>query len=197
MIDLVHTTLWHLASHSGIARSTDHAPTSINYSTWRHFRFRHTATMTSSSPSHVTRRRFRSQHTATLSPCVICGRHRVAAPYGLTTRNVAPPTSTARTCNHVISRCSHNAQRQVVNELSARAANTYCLRMLWTIAIFYALNDNSLKAYTHLCVDLSTGIHKRSLVISYFTVRLHVMQRAVLLSQFCPSVRQTRVLWQN
>ena len=34
-----------------------------------------------------------------------------------------------------------------------------------------------------------------------FTVRLHVMQRTVLLSQFCPSVclsvRQMRVLWEN
>jgi len=34
-----------------------------------------------------------------------------------------------------------------------------------------------------------------------FTVRLHVMQCTVLLSQFCPSVclsvRQMRVLWQN
>jgi len=30
-----------------------------------------------------------------------------------------------------------------------------------------------------------------------FTVRLHVMQCSVLLSQFCPSVCQTHVLWQN
>jgi len=32
-----------------------------------------------------------------------------------------------------------------------------------------------------------------------FTVRLHVMQRTLLLSEFCPclSVCQMRVLWQN
>ena len=37
--------------------------------------------------------------------------------------------------------------------------------------------------------------------LQVFTVRLHVMQRTVLLSEFCPSVcpsvRQMRVLWEN
>ena len=54
-------------------------------------------------------------------------------------------------------------------------------------------------------VQISCAVRQDKLIWVVFTVRLHVMQRTVLLSEFCQSVcpstrtsvRQMRVLWQN
>jgi len=46
--------------------------------------------------------------------------------------------------------------------------------------------------------ELSQRVDNRNVIDfikeTHFTVRLHVVQRTVLLSKFCPSVCQTRIL---
>ena len=70
-------------------------------------------------------------------------------------------------------------------------------------------NDCCSYAYTYneILRTLNSGYiwnktETKQFCFSFITVRLHVMQRTVLLSEFCPSVvrpsvRQMRVLWQN
>ena len=107
--DSVHAASQQLASPI-IHNNIDNAPASTDYSTLRHFRFRHSVVMTSSSTSHVTRR------TATRW---IYGRRRAVALYGRTRGNVAPPTSKVRTYSQkdrVISRSLHKPERQSVDD---------------------------------------------------------------------------------
>jgi len=49
----------------------------------------------------------------------------------------------------------------------------------------------------HYCSVWVLGVYAALSIIIIITVRLHVMQHMVLLSQFCPSICQARVLWQN
>ena len=49
----------------------------------------------------------------------------------------------------------------------------------------------------HYCSVWGLDVYAAFSIIIIITVRLHVMQRTVLLSQFCLPVCQTCVLWQN
>ena len=92
----------------------------------------------------------------------------------------------------------------------------FCLNAYWSLSHSVAIDckrrafgrlnlikvtaRKSDKTVTRSTADVPRSPSNETWLISAFTfinVRLHVMQRTVLLSQFCPSVRQTRVLCQN
>ena len=83
-----------------------------------------------------------------------------------------------------------------------------CLFVCWLVCLFVSLFIlfcllvySYIRSYIHsfiLCDCLSVCLSTELSLHIIFTVRLHVMQRTVLLSEFClsvcPSVRQMRVL---
>ena len=89
------------------------------------------------------------------------------------------------------------AVRCTTSLLKSAESERFFFSFLWQIVclLFSGLSSNTLLSFCG-CGTFSGWCHHSSLSF-VFTVRLHVMQRTVLLSQFCPSGWQMYVLRLN
>ena len=97
----------------------------------------------------------------------------------------------------VFPNCTNDGFRLAIN--SFYCASSYSSVVLIILSVCLYVTCMFCDKAKQCTVDILIP-HERAIAL-VFTVRLHVMQRTVLLLKFCPSVHlsvcQTRVLWQN